>query len=154
MQKQTYPISLPQFTSGIDVGRAFGPEGHRPEQTRSFLTLKFMNCGECCRGKVASNSRQNNAMSLNSFITLGRSGLRVSPLCLGTMTFGEDRGGGFGCIEVMGCGTVQFGTTPGVFSVTVIDVSGSVAASNSLHSRYSSTAPIEPLAIGLASSRL
>ena len=26
-------------------------------------------------------------MSLNSFITLGRSGLRVSPFCLGTMTF-------------------------------------------------------------------
>jgi aryl-alcohol dehydrogenase-like predicted oxidoreductase len=31
-------------------------------------------------------------MSLNSFITLGRSGLRVSPLCLGSMTFGEDLG--------------------------------------------------------------
>src|ERR1700676_5376879 len=33
-------------------------------------------------------------MSLNSFITLGRSGLRVSPLCLGSMTFGEDLGWG------------------------------------------------------------
>jgi aryl-alcohol dehydrogenase-like predicted oxidoreductase len=29
-------------------------------------------------------------MSLNSFITVGRSGLRVSPFCLGSMTFGED----------------------------------------------------------------
>ena len=29
-------------------------------------------------------------MSLNSFVTLGRSGLRVSPFCLGTMTFGQD----------------------------------------------------------------
>ena len=33
-------------------------------------------------------------MSLDSFITLGRSGLRVSPLCLGAMTFGEDHGFG------------------------------------------------------------
>lgn len=32
--------------------------------------------------------------SLNSYITLGRSGLRVSPLSLGTMTFGEDSGWG------------------------------------------------------------
>ncbi|WP_165225880.1 aldo/keto reductase [Aquisphaera insulae] len=31
-------------------------------------------------------------MSLNSYITLGRSGLRVSPVCLGAMTFGEDLG--------------------------------------------------------------
>jgi aryl-alcohol dehydrogenase-like predicted oxidoreductase len=33
-------------------------------------------------------------MSLNSYLTLGRSGLRVSPLCLGAMTFGEDFGAG------------------------------------------------------------
>ncbi|PLZ00859.1 aldo/keto reductase [Burkholderia sp. WAC0059] len=33
-------------------------------------------------------------MPLNSFVTLGRSGLRVSPFCLGTMTFGEDHGWG------------------------------------------------------------
>jgi aryl-alcohol dehydrogenase-like predicted oxidoreductase len=33
-------------------------------------------------------------MSLNHFVTLGRSGLRVSPLCLGTMTFGQDWGWG------------------------------------------------------------
>jgi aryl-alcohol dehydrogenase-like predicted oxidoreductase len=33
-------------------------------------------------------------MTLDSFITLGRSGLRVSPLTLGTMTFGEDSGWG------------------------------------------------------------
>lgn len=31
---------------------------------------------------------------LTDFVTLGRSGLRVSPLCLGTMTFGEDWGWG------------------------------------------------------------
>jgi len=29
-------------------------------------------------------------MPLDSYVTLGCSGLRVSPLCLGTMTFGED----------------------------------------------------------------
>ncbi len=33
-------------------------------------------------------------MSLDSYITLGHSGLHVSPLCLGTMTFGEDWGWG------------------------------------------------------------
>ncbi len=33
-------------------------------------------------------------MALTDYITLGRSGLRVSPLCLGTMTFGEDLGWG------------------------------------------------------------
>jgi aryl-alcohol dehydrogenase-like predicted oxidoreductase len=32
--------------------------------------------------------------SLDSYVTLGRSGLRVSPLSLGTMTFGEDNGWG------------------------------------------------------------
>ena len=33
-------------------------------------------------------------MSLSSFVTLGRSGLRVSPFCLGAMTFGEEWGWG------------------------------------------------------------
>jgi aryl-alcohol dehydrogenase-like predicted oxidoreductase len=33
-------------------------------------------------------------LSMNSYITLGRSGLRVSPLCLGTMTFGTEWGWG------------------------------------------------------------
>lgn len=31
-------------------------------------------------------------MPLNHYVTLGRSGLRVSPFCLGTMTFGKDWG--------------------------------------------------------------
>jgi len=35
-------------------------------------------------------------MPLNSYLTLGPSGLRVSPFCLGAMTFGEDLGGGGG----------------------------------------------------------
>jgi len=33
-------------------------------------------------------------MQLNEYRTLGRSGLRVSPLCLGTMTFGTEWGWG------------------------------------------------------------
>lgn len=33
-------------------------------------------------------------MPLDHYVTLGRSGLRVSPLCLGAMTFGEDIGWG------------------------------------------------------------
>ena len=33
-------------------------------------------------------------MALNDYVTLGRSGLRVSPFCLGAMTFGDDWGWG------------------------------------------------------------
>ena len=33
-------------------------------------------------------------MPLDHYVTLGRSGLRVSPFCLGAMTFGEDLGWG------------------------------------------------------------
>src|ERR1041384_7556504 len=33
-------------------------------------------------------------MPLNQYITLGRSGLRVSPMCLGAMTFGQEWGWG------------------------------------------------------------
>jgi aryl-alcohol dehydrogenase-like predicted oxidoreductase len=33
-------------------------------------------------------------MPLDQYVTLGRSGLRVSPLCLGAMTFGDDLGWG------------------------------------------------------------
>ncbi|MDT3445348.1 aldo/keto reductase [Pseudofrankia sp. BMG5.37] len=38
-------------------------------------------------------------MSLTSYVTLGRSGLRVSPFTLGTMTFGNDHGWGSGPAE-------------------------------------------------------
>ena len=38
-------------------------------------------------------------MSLRNYVSLGRSGLRVSPLCLGAMTFGEDWGWGSGVEE-------------------------------------------------------
>jgi len=38
-------------------------------------------------------------MSLQHYVSLGRSGVRVSPLCLGAMTFGEDWGFGSGVEE-------------------------------------------------------
>jgi aryl-alcohol dehydrogenase-like predicted oxidoreductase len=38
-------------------------------------------------------------MPLNDYITLGKSGLRVSPFCLGAMTFGEDWGWGTSVAE-------------------------------------------------------
>jgi aryl-alcohol dehydrogenase-like predicted oxidoreductase len=43
---------------------------------------------------VESNERKQMSKSLDSYVTLGRSGLRVSPLCLGTMTFGNEWGWG------------------------------------------------------------
>src|SRR5215471_4464111 len=38
-------------------------------------------------------------MSLDQYVTLGNSGLRVSPFCLGAMTFGEDWGWGSSVAE-------------------------------------------------------
>ncbi|MDN3359147.1 aldo/keto reductase [Actinomadura sp. DC4] len=38
-------------------------------------------------------------MALDSYVTLGRSGLRVSPFCLGAMTFGDEDGLGSGVAE-------------------------------------------------------
>src|SRR5260370_41425678 len=38
--------------------------------------------------------RKEKTMPLDHYLTLGRSGLRVSPFCLGAMTFGEDLGWG------------------------------------------------------------
>jgi aryl-alcohol dehydrogenase-like predicted oxidoreductase len=42
----------------------------------------------------AAQITRGSSMALDHYITLGRSGLRVSPLCLGAMTFGEDLGWG------------------------------------------------------------
>lgn len=39
-------------------------------------------------------------MTLDHYLTLGRSGLRVSPFALGAMTFGEDAGGAGASVEV------------------------------------------------------
>jgi hypothetical protein len=38
-------------------------------------------------------------MPLNHYLSLGNSGLRVSPFCVGAMTFGEDWGFGSGETE-------------------------------------------------------
>jgi aryl-alcohol dehydrogenase-like predicted oxidoreductase len=43
---------------------------------------------------MKSDPERNFIMPLNQYLTLGRSGLRVSPFCLGTMTFGNDLGWG------------------------------------------------------------
>ena len=37
---------------------------------------------------------ENQPLALDDYVTLGRSGLRVSPMCLGAMTFGDDLGWG------------------------------------------------------------
>jgi aryl-alcohol dehydrogenase-like predicted oxidoreductase len=49
---------------------------------------------ELTLNQQANQLHQEQSMPLNSYVTLGRSGLRVSPFCLGTMTFGEDWGWG------------------------------------------------------------
>jgi aryl-alcohol dehydrogenase-like predicted oxidoreductase len=49
---------------------------------------------EVATASSLASSFTEDIMPLNSYITLGRSGLRVSPFCLGTMTFGEDWGWG------------------------------------------------------------
>src|SRR5206468_7889330 len=52
-------------------------------------------CGVCSYGPVATKSViDGEPMSLDQYVTLGNSGLRVSPFCLGAMTFGEDWGWG------------------------------------------------------------
>lgn len=48
-----------------------------------------------CQGfEQSPGSDRRLIMSLDQYVTLGRSGLRVSPFCLGAMTFGEDLGWG------------------------------------------------------------
>jgi aryl-alcohol dehydrogenase-like predicted oxidoreductase len=49
---------------------------------------------------VHPNTSKEHFMSLENYVTLGRSGLRVSPFALGAMTFGEDAGGA-------GCGVAE-----------------------------------------------
>src|SRR6202022_3356110 len=46
------------------------------------------------RNNMIQNNDKEKAMPLDHYVTLGRSGLRVSPFCLGAMTFGEDLGWG------------------------------------------------------------
>src|SRR5690606_1987837 len=56
------------------------------------------------RRQTPGTTLEKSPMPLDHYVTLGRSGLRVSPLCLGAMTFGEDWGIGVGpgeCNRVM-----------------------------------------------------
>src|SRR5258708_18036923 len=46
------------------------------------------------RSAAADVRPKEQAMPLDHYVTLGHSGLRVSPFCLGAMTFGEDLGWG------------------------------------------------------------
>jgi len=46
------------------------------------------------RNNMIQNNDKEKAMPLDHYVTLGHSGLRVSPFCLGAMTFGEDLGWG------------------------------------------------------------
>src|SRR4051794_40558189 len=48
----------------------------------------------CPRRRVPQQRSKETDMPLDSYITLGHSGLRVSPFTLGTMTFGEEWGWG------------------------------------------------------------
>src|SRR4051812_25212460 len=60
----------------------------------NFRYLSSTCSNPSARGWTGSSLFRSDFMPLNSYVTLGRSGLRVSPFCLGTMTFGEDWGWG------------------------------------------------------------
>jgi aryl-alcohol dehydrogenase-like predicted oxidoreductase len=49
--------------------------------------------------RVENRDRPELSMSLTDYVTLGQSGLRVSPFCLGAMTFGEEWGWGASVAE-------------------------------------------------------
>src|SRR6267142_1189299 len=67
---------------------AFSTKQNRPfKQSRLVRYLLFL------------FHQMNRKMNKMNYKTLGRSGLRVSPLCLGGMTFGEDWGWGAGEAE-------------------------------------------------------
>src|SRR5688572_2483036 len=64
----------------------------------SNFTRRWVAAGSNDLFSMAINKRtgKENRMtrSVDSYVTLGRSGLRVSPFCLGTMTFGTEWGWG------------------------------------------------------------
>jgi aryl-alcohol dehydrogenase-like predicted oxidoreductase len=62
-------------------------------QKAERIVLGLSSCGGWTGGIPETTLRRSD-MSLTSYVTLGRSGLRVSPFTLGTMTFGEDLGWG------------------------------------------------------------
>ena len=76
-------------------------ESLRPENQSSRKMVDVLNrrnyirqFGQRCECGAWTECWRLTKMRLNEYITLGRSGLRVSPLCLGTMTFGTEWGWG------------------------------------------------------------
>src|SRR5262249_7912809 len=74
------------FTELSDRARHF--HARRIASTRRAEFPSGAACALC------RNTHRRSTMKLNEYVTLGRSGLRVSPLCLGTMTFGTEWGWG------------------------------------------------------------
>jgi aryl-alcohol dehydrogenase-like predicted oxidoreductase len=70
-----------------------GVDLHARQQTISMLDTAT---GEIVEKTLEHAGDVVQELTLNSYVTLGRSGLRVSPFCLGAMTFGKDLGPGFG----------------------------------------------------------
>ncbi len=61
-------------------------------------------------------------MPLDHYVTLGRSGLRVTPLCLGAMTFGKEWGWGSEPEEARRFPTDMLGMVPTItFGGTTVD---------------------------------
>ncbi len=60
----------------------------------TYLELTVIDPPDLLPPNFEALSQETQLMPLNHYVTLGRSGLRVSPLCLGTMTFGEEWGWG------------------------------------------------------------
>ncbi len=65
------------------LGKFLGERGKRPRNCR---------CVRFC-GSIPEQPRRRH-LRVREYVTLGRTGLRVSPLCLGTMTFGTEWGFG------------------------------------------------------------
>src|SRR5262250_382885 len=69
-----------------------GPSENSRQNDRSAEPAELFE--ESGSRRERSSRKLGGFMRLNEYITLGRSGLRVSPLCLGTMTFGTEWGWG------------------------------------------------------------
>lgn len=61
---------------------------------RSLMGIALAIAGAAAAPSVLAQGTRRNSTALDHYVTLGHSGLRVSPFALGTMTFGLDRGWG------------------------------------------------------------
>jgi hypothetical protein len=78
-------------------GTKFAGSGTRPGPFWNLIEAsqeRKVTASESTLNQQANQLNQEQSMPLNSYVTLGKSGLRISPFCLGTMTFGEDWGWG------------------------------------------------------------